>query len=410
MERVILHSDMNAFYASVEMMLDPSLKGKAVAVCGSTESRHGIVLAKSQKAKEAGVKTAMANWEAKQACPELIMVPPHYDQYLKYSDLAHRIYGRYTDLIEPFGMDECWLDVSGSTQGGGERIAEEIRRSVREELGLTVSIGVSFNKIFAKLGSDMKKPDAVTVIGRDAYREKIWPLPASELLYVGRATTRTLARYGIHTIGDLARADVKILENRLGINGRKLWIYANGRDLSRVMHQDTVIPIQSIGHGITCSADLESEHEVFRVMLELSQDIGHRLRKHRMEAGGVQICVRGNDLMFRQFQTKLAQRTQLPNELTAAGMRLFHDRYPWDRPVRAVTIRAIDLTPALFGGQISLFEEDRKRERRIRMEDAVEDVRRRFGKTSLTYAVLMDQTKIPQDGRDLVRMPNIMYA
>ena len=191
-ERVILHSDMNSFYASVEAMLDPSLKGKAVAVCGATEERHGIVLAKSELAKKAGVKTGMVNWEAKQRCPGLILVPPQYDQYVKYSRLAHEIYYRYTDLVEPFGMDECWLDVTGSgTYGTGMEIAEKIRTACREELGLTVSIGVSFNKIFAKLGSDMKKPDAITEITRADFKEKVWPLAASELIYVGRATEKS---------------------------------------------------------------------------------------------------------------------------------------------------------------------------------------------------------------------------
>ena len=202
MERAILHSDLNCFYASVEMMLDPSLRGKAVAVCGSTEDRHGIVLAKSEKAKKAGIKTGMVNWEARQLCKDLIVVPPQYDQYLKYSKLTQAIYQRYTDLIEPFGMDECWLDVTGSRRilGDGMAIAEEIRRSVREELGLTVSIGVSYNKIFAKLGSDMKKPDAVTVISEANYRDKVWPLPVSELLYVGPATTRKLRMLSVNLI------------------------------------------------------------------------------------------------------------------------------------------------------------------------------------------------------------------
>lgn len=194
-ERTILHSDMNSFYASVEMMLDPSLKGKAIAVCGATEDRHGIVLAKSELAKKAGVKTGMVNWQAKQLCPNLILVPPQYDQYLKYSKLAHSIYYRYTDLVEPFGMDECWLDVSGSTTlGSGLEIAEKIRTACREELGLTVSIGVSFNKIFAKLGRDLKKPDAITEITKEIFQERVWPLAASEMIYVGRSTTDKLSR------------------------------------------------------------------------------------------------------------------------------------------------------------------------------------------------------------------------
>ena len=219
-ERVILHSDMNSFYASVEMMLNPELKGKPVAVCGSTEERHGIVLAKSDLAKKAGVKTGMVNWEARQLCPGLIVVPPQYDQYLKYSKLARQIYHRYTDLVEPYGMDECWLDVTGSSIcGTGMEIAEAIRQTTKDELGLTVSIGVSFNKIFAKLGSDMKKPDAITEIRLDNFKERIWPLDAAELLYVGRSTENKLAQYGIHTIGDVAKASPETLQHMLGISG-----------------------------------------------------------------------------------------------------------------------------------------------------------------------------------------------
>ena len=202
-ERWILHSDMNSFYASVEAMLDPKLKGKAVAVCGATEERHGIILAKSDLAKKAGVKTGMVNWEAKKLCPNLILVPPQYDQYLKYSKLAHDIYYRYTDLVEPFGMDECWIDISGCMwrHKSAMDIAEEIRTATREELGLTVSIGVSFNKIYAKLGSDMKKPDAITEITKENFQDKVWPSAASEMIYVGRSTEAKLARYGIKTIG-----------------------------------------------------------------------------------------------------------------------------------------------------------------------------------------------------------------
>ena len=236
----ILHSDLNGFYASVEMMLDPSLRGKAVAVCGSTEDRHGIVLAKSDRAKKAGVKTGMVNWEAKRLCKDLIIVPPQYDQYLKYSKLTQAIYQRYTDLIEPFGMDECWLDVTGSYHLAGDAmtIAEKIRQSVKEELGLSVSIGVSYNKIFAKLGSDMKKPDAITEVRKETFKEQIWPLSASELLYCGRATTAKLAGYGINTIGQIAEADPHFLQRLLGVNGLALWRFANGEDRSRVMHKD----------------------------------------------------------------------------------------------------------------------------------------------------------------------------
>ena len=228
-ERAILHSDANCFYASVETVLDPYLRDKAIAVCGSTDERHGIVLAKSEKAKRAGVKTGMANWQAKGLCPDLIIVPPQYDYYLKFSRYLHNIYKRYTDLVEPFGMDECWLDVTGNKRDAFQ-IAEEIRQTVKDELGLTVSIGVSFNKVFAKLGSDMKKPDAITEITRDNFKEKVWPLNCSELLYCGRATTAKLGKIGVRTIGDIARLPMDIMQSKLGKNGVMLWKYANGLD------------------------------------------------------------------------------------------------------------------------------------------------------------------------------------
>ena len=409
-DRSILHSDLNAFYASVEMMLNPELKGKAIAVCGSTEERHGIVLAKSDLAKKAGVKTGMVSWEARQLCPELIVVPPHYDQYLKYSKLVHEIYYRYTDQVEPFGMDECWLDVSGSSiYGSAMEIAQVIRKATKEELGLTVSIGISFSKVFAKLGSDMKKPDAVTEIRREDFKEKIWPLDAAELLYVGRATEAKLARYGVHTIGDLAKCPPEFLRRVLGVNGVKLWQYANGLDHSRVMHKDFVSPVKSIGHGITCTADLETPEEVYRVLLELSQDVGHRLRLHELMACGVQITIRSNDLAYSQYQCKLPARTQLPCEIANAGFQLFTERYHWSNHVRAITISGIDLVPQRESEQLSMFVDTGRRDRRVRLEDAVEDIRRRFGKKAITYACLMGNLKIPDDQRELIKMPSLMY-
>ena len=410
-ERAILHSDLNCFYASVEMMLDPSLRGKAVAVCGCTEDRHGIVLAKSELAKKAGVKTGMVNWEAQRLCKDLVIVPPQYDQYLKYSKLTQAIYNRYTDLIEPFGMDECWLDVSGSRNACGDpmTIAESIRKTVREELGLTVSIGVSFNKIFAKLGSDMKKPDAITEITEDTFKEKIWGLPCSELIYCGSATTKKLDRMGIRTIGQLAQADPRLLQNSLGVNGYALWTYANGKDTSRVMHRDFVSPVKSVGHGITCNADLVNEDDVWKVMLSLTQDIGHRLRLHGLSARGVQIAVRGNDLFGSQYQTKLPFKTQLPSEIATAAFHIFKSNYGWRTHVRAVTVRAIDLVPVNATEQLSLFNDNERRDRRERLEDCVEEIRGRFGKEALTYCALLGDLKMPGDGREKVKMPGMMY-
>jgi DNA polymerase-4 len=409
--RAILHSDLNSFYASVEMMLEPKLRGKAVAVCGSTEDRHGIVLAKSDLAKRAGVKTGMVNWEARRLCKDLIVVPPQYEQYLKYSKLTQSIYQRYTDLIEPFGMDECWLDVSGSERmcGDAMSIAESIRKSTREELGLTVSIGVSYNKIFAKLGSDMKKPDAITEITAENFKNKVWPLPANEMIYVGPATTKRLAGYGITTIGEVAAAQPDFLKRLLGVNGLALWQYANGADQSRVMHKDFVSPVKSIGHGITCVSDLLNEEEVWKVILELSQDIGHRLRVHGLAARTVQVGVRGNNLLGSQFQCKLPFKTQIPSEIAATAFKAFKEHYQWGTKVRAVTVRAIELAPKDQAEQLSLFVDNSQRERRERLEDAIEEIRSRFGKRAITNAILMGDLKMPDDGRHTVKMPGLMY-
>lgn len=288
-------------------------------------------------------------------------------------------------------------------------IAEQIRKSVREELGLTVSIGVSFNKIFAKLGSDMKKPDAITEITKEGFKEKVWPLHCSEMIYCGPATTKKLAMYGINTIGDIANTDPVFLKQLLGVNGISLWMFASGNDTSRVMQKDFVFPIKSVGHGITCTADLENEDEVFRVILELPQDVGHRLRIHGFSARGVQIYVRGNDLFGSQFQCKLPYKTQLPGEIALAGFRLFHDKYRWVKNVRAVCIRAIDLVPKDAPEQLSIFDDTERREKRERMEDAVEEIRARFGKRAITCASLLGDLKMPCDGRDTVKMPGLMY-
>ncbi|MHC1695649.1 MAG: DNA polymerase IV [Eubacteriales bacterium] len=410
-ERVILHSDLNAFYASVEMMLDPSLKGKAVAVCGSTEDRHGIVLAKSELAKKAGVKTGMVTWEAKQKCRELIVLPPSYEKYLLVSEKVRQIYYRYTDQVEPFGMDECWLDVTGSVGilGEGEAIADKIRKNIREELGLTVSIGVSFNKIFAKLGSDMKKPDAVTVITKDNFKDKVWSLPATDLLYVGAATGKKLFLYQIYTIGDIAKSTPEFMQRRLGKNGTQLWVFANGQDESRVMYTDFTSPVKSIGHGTTCTSDLKNNAEVWRVMLELSQDVGHRLRLHGLSATGVQITIKDNTLFSKQFQTRLRTSTQSPLEIARFSFELFKENYMWYNKIRALTVRAITLIPDSTPQQLDLFDDAVKREKRDKIDMAVENIRRRFGDTSIRSAVLLGDLKMSGQGASEIIMPGVMY-
>lgn len=411
-ERVVLHSDLNNCYASIETMLHPELQGKYIAVCGSTEDRHGIVLAKNQLAKKCGVKTGDVIWEAKQKCPQLTIVEPHMDQYLKFSKLVRAIYLRYSPEVEAFGIDESWIELTGSpllSMMSPTEIANEIRETVKSETGLTVSIGVSFNKIFAKLGSDMKKPDAVTEITPESFRTQVWPLPASELLYVGRATSEKLRRYGVHTIGDLAKSDPEFLKRLLGINGEKLWVYANGLDNSRVMPCDYEPPIKSIGHGITCTSDLLSRDEVNHVLMELSQEIGLKLRKQGLSASGVRIHVRDNSLSHHGYQCKLDYPTQSYTTIAKAGFDLFCRRHTWHHDIRSLTISAIDLVPADCPIQLDLWSDYRKQSRRLILEQTVEDIRRRFGLNAINFAALTSGLKIPAHKEVEYKMPSVMY-
>ncbi|MCQ2400418.1 MAG: DNA polymerase IV [Lachnospiraceae bacterium] len=403
---------MNSFYASVEIMLHPELRGKAVAVCGSEKERHGIVLAKSDAAKKAGVKTGMSNHEALNACPGLILRAPDYKQYIKFSHAAREIYGRFTDYIEPFGMDECWLDVTDSRIcGTGPEIAEKIRTSIHEELGLTVSVGVSWNKIFAKLGSDMKKPDAVTVITKENYKKKVWPLPVGDLLYAGPATVKKLHNVGINTIGELAAADERLIKKMMGINGLKLISYARGTDESRVMHKSTVIPPKSIGHGVTCIADLKSDDEIKRVILELSQEIGRRLREENCTACTVHLSLRSHDLSFTGAGTHFLQPTRSPAVIADTAFFVYLSNFSLNPvPVRQVTVTVTDFICDDEFMQPSLFVDQDFSEKLDNAETALYEIRRRFGEFSVIPASLLLEKKIPHDGRDLVKMPNIMYS
>ncbi len=409
MERVILHSDMNNFYASVECMLDPSLRDKNVAVCGSTEDRNGIVLAKNYGAKAYGVSTGEVIWQAKQKCPDLVIVPPHYEQYLKFSKLAREIYSRYTDQIEPYGMDECWLDVTKSQMfGSGFDIAEKIRKTIKFELGLSVSIGVSFNKIFAKLGSDMKKPDAVTCIGSDDFRQKVWELPVEELLGVGRATKKVLHLMSVYTIGQLANTSETIIRRKLGKNGVALKMYASGLDYSIVARQDFVSPIKSIGHGITTIQDLENSAEVWRVLLELVQDVGHRLHTHGKKACGVAISVRNNQLYTREWQCRLDFPTQSASIIAQKAFELFVKNYDWYYDIRSLTIRAITLVEENVPIQHDLFTDVAMVRKRENLDKTMETIRKRFGKHSIRNACLLQDIKIAKDSECIVTMPTGM--
>ena len=414
MERTILHCDMNNFYASVECMLNPSLIGHPVAVGGDVENRHGIILAKNYEAKKFGIQTGEALWQAKQKCPKLIIVPPHYEEYLKYSRLAHSIYSDYTDLIEPYGMDEVWMDVTGSTKafGSGEVIANTLRERIKYELGLTISVGVSFCKVFAKLGSDMKKPDAVTVIPKDSFRDIIWDLPASDMLGVGRSTEKFLSSYGIHTIGQLANAYPDLMQRKLGKNGMVLLAFANGEDRSKVAPQDYEPPMKSIGHGITTMQDLENNAEVWNIMLALTQDIGHKLRVYNKNAAGVAIYIRyivDKQIAGKQWQCQLPVRTHSAAIIAKEAYRLFERSYGWEYPIRSVTVRAINLCSQDLPEQLQFFSDAATVDRKEKLETAIEDIRRRFGKYSIQPACLCQNIKMPTDREVELRMPTGMF-
>ena len=414
MERTILHCDMNNFYASVECMLNPSLRGHPVAVGGDVENRHGIILAKNYEAKKFGIQTGEALWQAKQKCPKLIIVPPHYEEYLKYSRLAHSIYADYTDLIEPYGMDEVWMDVTGSTKafGSGEVIANTLRERIKYELGLTISVGVSFCKVFAKLGSDMKKPDAVTVIPKDSFRDIIWDLPASDMLGVGRSTEKLLSSYGIHTIGQLANAYPDLMQRKLGKNGMVLLAFANGEDRSKVAPQDYEPPMKSIGHGITTMQDLENNAEVWNIMLALTQDIGHKLRVYNKNAAGVAIYIRyivDKQIAGKQWQCQFPVRTHSAAIIAKEAYRLFERSYGWEYPIRSVTVRAINLCSQDLPEQLQFFSDAATVERKEKLETAIEDIRRRFGKYSIQPACLCQNIKMPTDREVELRMPTGMF-
>lgn len=407
-DRAILHSDANCFYASVETVLNPEFRGKAIAVCGSPEERHGIVLAKSEKAKRAGVKTGMANWQAKQCCRDLIIVPPQYDYYLKFSKLLHGIYRRYTNQVEPFGMDECWLDVTYSP-GDPMEIAEEIRQAVKDELGLTVSIGVSFNKVFAKLGSDYKKPDAITQISKEHFKEIVWPLPCSDLLYCGNATTEKLGSMGVRTIGGIASLPVEVMQRKFGKNGVALWKYANGLDDSRVAHQDFTAPAKSVGHGITCVADLENMGEARKVIFALSLDIGYKLRYMNLRATGVQLYVRNSELSFCSWQKRLEMATQDEGTIALAAYSLLEEKYSWHNPIRSITVTATQLDSSQNPTQLSMLLDYERLVRREKLNESIDTIRDRYGKYAVIPALVLDEKKMPVGNDREIIMPGYMY-
>ena len=391
MNRVILHCDLNSFYASVELLSHPELRDLPVAVCGDPSSRKGIILAKNEPAKRYGVKTAETIWQARQKCPELVLLPPHHDRYRTFSHLVNEIYGSYSDLVEPFGIDESWLDITGSMHlfgGNPGEIADGIRRRVRDELGLTLSVGVSFNKVFAKLGSDYRKPDATTVISPENWQEMVWPLPVGSLLFAGPAAQRTLGQYGLHTIGQLAGADSALPQELLGKLGYQLWRYANGRDDAPVRPQHIREPVKSVGNSSTFPENLTTREAVRRGTALLCDSVATRLRQQGLYCRCLQVGLR--DPSFRNIsrQKHLPHSTHLMRELLDAAMSLIDQIWRPPSPVRLINVTALDLTD-----QWETFEQEdlfvpsqaRQDQRLEKLEQTMDSIRRRFGGSAIAY-------------------------
>uniref|UniRef100_UPI00402ACB0A DNA polymerase IV n=1 Tax=[Ruminococcus] torques TaxID=33039 RepID=UPI00402ACB0A len=388
-ERVILHSDLNNFYASVECLYHPEYRGKPIAVLGDPEARHGVVLAKNYEAKSHDVKTGDPMWMANQKCPDIIFVPPHYDLYMKHSKLVREIYAEYTDKVEPYGLDECWLDVTGSTMlfGSGQEIADKLRERIKFELGVSVSVGVSFNKIFAKLGSDMKKPDATTVIESERFKEIVWPLPVKELLYVGRATHNKLRRKGIFTIGDLADTNPENLRFWLGKMGVVLWQFANGLDTSPVSNIGAKSMIKTVGNSTTAPRDLISNEDIKITLMVLSESVSARLWEYGFICRTVQIGIRDNELNWIERQGKLEIPNRTAKSIFELAFSLFK-KHTNGKPIRSLSVRACDLEP-IDHVQLSLLPDVSQLQKQEELEAAMDDLRNRFGHFSVQKGLML---------------------
>ncbi len=391
MERVILHCDLNCFYASVELLSYPQLRQVPVAVCGDPASRHGIILAKNEPAKRFGVRTAETIWQAKRKCPDLVLLPPHHDRYREFSRLVNTIYGQYTDLVEPFGIDESWLDITGSMHLFGDSpvaVADGIRARIKGELGLTLSVGVSFNKVFAKLGSDYRKPDATTVISPENWKRIVWPLALGSLLYAGPAAQHALAQYGVRTVGQLAAADPALPERLLGKLGRQLWAYANGLDGSPVRPQHEQEPVKSVGNSSTFKENLVTREQVRRGTALLCDSVAARLREQGLYCGAVQVGLR--DPSFRNIsrQKHLPHSTHLMRDLLEAAMGLIDGIWRPPSPVRLISVTALDLTDKQETyEQVDLFASGQspRNEKLEKLEQALDAIRKKYGDKAISY-------------------------
>ena len=388
-DRVIFHCDCNGFFASVEILDRPELKNVPVAVAGSEEDRSGIVLAKNELAKNHGIFTTQTVWQAKKMCPALVLVPPRHRRYSEVSSLVNAVYEQFTDQVEPASIDESYLDVTGSLpyfEVDAGTLADRVRQKIREEIGITISVGVSFCKIFAKMGSDYKKPDATTVITRRNYQDILWPLPVGRMLYAGKSTCEVLRKHHILTIGDLARQDAERVEKILGKSGRSLWLYCNGVDDAPVLRPGETAGARSVGNGMTFRRDLLGEESLRKALIALSDQVAQRLRHMDKKCRTVQVQVKDTSLKVISRQTTLQRPTWLQKELADAAMDILLSQWDMLRPVRALTVTAENLVDADEAfEQLSLLTapDDAEHEKRERLESAVSLIRERLGESSV---------------------------
>ncbi len=387
MDRTVLHCDCNSFFASVETVFNPSYANVPMAVCGSREDRHGIVLAKNELAKRFGIKTGEVIWQAKKKCPSLVIAQPHYREYEQFSRRIGEIFYKYTDLIEPFGIDESWLDVTASRNllGDGKTIADSLRERIHREVGITVSVGVSFNKVFAKLGSDYKKPDATTVISRENFKNIVYPLPVSDLLFAGRSTTARLNRIGIYTVGDIALAGRKAMTDALGKNGSTLYDYATGAECSPVTPVNTEREIKSVGNGMTFRRDLVGLDDIRAAVWALSDTVSSRMRSYGVMCGTVAVAVRDPCLKTVSRQRKLRNPTYLCKDIASVSVDIIRELADVSKPIRSLTVTGMDICKAdTVGVQQSFFEdESTRRDKNEKLETAIDRIRARFGGDSV---------------------------
>jgi DNA polymerase-4 len=384
-ERVILHSDINHCYAQIEEMKYPELRNVPMAVGGHEESRHGIILTKNLLAKKFHIKTGESLRDALKKCPDLVIVHPNYEDYMYYTEKVKDIYREYTDKVESYGLDEAWIDLTNSTAlyGNGEEIARTIQKRVYDEIGLTVSIGVSYNKIFAKLGSDLIKPSGLVVITKDNFKEKIWSLPVEDLFYVGSATKSKLETMAITTIEQLATTSLDVLRKKFGKMGEVLWYFANGLDVSEVALNTFHRDIKSVGNSMTTVRDIKNLQDAKLVFYILAESVASRLRDSGFKGSVISIGLRNKKLEGFTRQRKIGTPTNISGEIMETVLQLVKENYDFTIPLRSIGIAVSMLTPDASPTQLNLFVDEKTRDAQMKLDITVDKIRTRFGFTSV---------------------------